>query len=246
MSQAFLVSWNLQYQCMQHIKQGKLPEVFGDPLHAIFTLIIWVRLMEYIPIIAISWGTWSKMKHHSCLFFPFFPEFPYVFNISEPMIWVFLWVFWSRKMKATRCPTMLASSSPLKSSARLLGPSGWRRKPWGYQHDIAVSQHNFPTSYYMIHTRHKYPISSHIQFYWIFTITLPTSRYVAPWSPGGLVVEVHGLTAAAGTGHGHGLRSLGEGTREVTGTPGTTAVWRFGTAWESHGKIIERKIWGDY
>jgi hypothetical protein len=48
---------------------------------------------------------------------------------------------------------MLASSSPLKSSARLLGPSGWRRKPWGYQHDIAVSQHNFPTSYYMIHTR---------------------------------------------------------------------------------------------
>ena len=45
-------------------------------------------------------------------------------------------------------------------------------------------------------------------------------------------MEVHGLTAAAGTGHGHGLRSLGEGTREVTGTPGTTAVWRSGMAWE--------------
>ena len=32
-------------------------------------------------------------------------------------------------------------------------------------------------------------------------------------------MEVHGPTAAAGTGHGHWLRSLSEGTREVTGTP---------------------------
>ena len=60
-------------------------------------------------------------------------------------------------------------------------------------------------------------------------------------------MEVHGLTAAAGTGDGHGLRSLGEGTREVTGTPGTTLAVTMGPLgnpnhWEDHRS---RFLWGD-
>ena len=51
---------------------------------------------------------------------------------------------------------------------------------------------------------------------------LATGRQRTSLCPG-LVVEIHGFTAAAGTGHGHWLRSLGEGTGEVTGTV-TTSV----------------------